>query len=177
MQVFLLATVINVSCSNARKEMLQNIENLRQEVYAEAPGIPDPARADALASACLAFAERYPGDTLAPAMIYDAADLMMNMGKHGEAFSQFERLRRDYPEHEKSEVALFLMAFITENELGDLGRARDLYGQFLKEYPNSDFADDARACIQNLGKSPEDILRSFQAKQDSLAMATPSSTE
>lgn len=36
------------------------------------------------------------------------------------------------------------------------------------EFPNHEMADDARASIDNLGKSPEEIIRGFEIK-DSLA--------
>ena len=69
---------------------------------------------------------------------------------------------------------MFLQAFVYENHVGDLSNAREKYIEFIQKYPEKDFADDAEICLQNLGKTPEELIREFEEKQrvkDSLALA------
>lgn len=51
-------------------------------------------------------------------------------------------------------------AFILNNE----SEARTIYHQILREYPKSSYANDAKACIQNLGKSDEQLVEEFLKK-------------
>jgi len=36
--------------------------------------------------------------------------------------------------------------------------------EFLEKYPDSDFADDARISLQNLGKSPEELIKELEER-------------
>jgi len=55
--------------------------------------------------------------------------------------------------------------------LNELGRAKDIYTEFLKRFPKSNLADDAQASIDNLGKTPEELMKSFEHKSDSITSA------
>ncbi|HRY98615.1 MAG TPA: tetratricopeptide repeat protein [Bacteroidales bacterium] len=167
--LFLLLTLTLFSCQDSRQKALDEIEDLRGRVISEESRAFDAQAADELTRAFMAFIHEHPRDTLVPGFLFGAGELMMTLGQSEGALTQFERLCRDYPEHGKADEALFMQAFIAENQLGDLGRARMLYGEFLRLYPSSDFADDAEACIRNLGKSPEEIIREFEAAADSSA--------
>ena len=160
-----LMIILATGCTNKRSNELEKIGALESEIFAGEAGMIDQVKADELVRAYLAFAEKYTKDTLSPAYIYSAGDLMMNLDNPSGAIAAFQRLRRDYPDHAKADEALFLEAYVTENNLGDLGKAKDLYQEYLQLYPNEDFADDAQACIHNLGKSPEEIIREFEARQ------------
>jgi hypothetical protein len=55
----------------------------------------------------------------------------------------------------------------------NLDKARETYLLFIEKYPADDFTRDAKLAIQNLGKTPEMLIREFEAKQlaDSLRVA------
>jgi inosine/xanthosine triphosphate pyrophosphatase family protein len=40
-----------------------------------------------------------------------------------------------------------------------------IYELFLQKYPDNDFADDARISIENLGKTPEELIKQFEEQQ------------
>ena len=54
--------------------------------------------------------------------------------------------------------ALFLHAFMCDEDLKDQEKARGLYQNFLASYPDSDFSDDAQFLLDNLGKTDEEML-------------------
>ena len=74
-----------------------------------------------------------------------------------------------YDNHAESEYAskaLFLHAFMLDEDQNDQDRARTLYTRFIESYPESDFKDDAEFLLANLGKSDEEILRTLTEKRE-----------
>jgi hypothetical protein len=57
---------------------------------------------------------------------------------------------------------------VYENSLQDYGKAKTVYTEFIRKYPESELVEDARISIRNLGKSPEEILESL-LKKDSIS--------
>ena len=53
---------------------------------------------------------------------------------------------------------LFMAGFILANDLQDFDSAKETYELYLEKYPNGQLADDARVELENLGKTPEEIL-------------------
>jgi hypothetical protein len=56
---------------------------------------------------------------------------------------------------------------IYESELNDLDKARECYERYLQYYPNKPFAKDVKVLLDNLGKSPEELLKSIQKESNS----------
>lgn len=109
------------------------------------------------------FVEENPDDTLAPAYLFKAFEISVNFQKPEKALSIGNKLVEDYPEFDKSSVALFMMgSLIYEDKLQDLDKARAMYEKILADYPESDFAPSAQQSIKNLGKSPEELIREFE---------------
>jgi len=54
--------------------------------------------------------------------------------------------------------ALFLHAFMCDEDLKEYDKAKELYKRFLEKYPDSDFSDDAQFLLENIGKSDEEML-------------------
>lgn len=164
--LIIISLILTVAaCDSPRDEAVQKVEDTKGQIFSDTTGLLDQVKADELIRLYVDFADQYPDDTLAPQYLYSAADLMMNLSSPSGALLLFKRIRKDYPAFEKSDEALFLQAFILENYLGDIEQAEDLYNQYIIEYPDGDFADDAEISIQNLGKTPEELIREFEARQ------------
>ena len=52
-----------------------------------------------------------------------------------------------------------MAGFILANDLKDFENAKQTYNLYLEKFPNGQLADDARVELENLGKSPEEILK------------------
>ncbi len=74
-----------------------------------------------------------------------------------------------FPQGKKASVAMFLTAFLYNNELKNLDSAKVFYERFLSTYPKDEMAASAQFELNNLGKSPEDIL----PKPEAVAEKTP----
>ncbi len=57
---------------------------------------------------------------------------------------------------------MFLLGFSYENDLKQNDKAREVYELFLKNYKSHELADDVQFSLNNLGKSPEDIIKQFE---------------
>jgi outer membrane protein assembly factor BamD (BamD/ComL family) len=58
-----------------------------------------------------------------------------------------------------------MKGFIYENDLGDTGKAKATYEEFLQKYPDdADYADDVKMALKTLGKSAEEIVKGFQSQ-------------
>ncbi len=70
----------------------------------------------------------------------------------------FMQLYTDHRDSDWASKALFLHAFMCDEDLSQYDRAKSLYTQFIEQFPNSDFHDDAQFLLDNLGKSDEEML-------------------
>jgi TolA-binding protein len=65
----------------------------------------------------------------------------------------------EYPNSTQAPTSLFMSAFILANELQKYHHAEVSYQLFLQKYPNHELANSAREELNNLGLSPEEILK------------------
>lgn len=70
----------------------------------------------------------------------------------------YKKIFNNYSKSEEAENSLFMAGFILANELQDFDAAKNTYELYLEKYPEGQLADDAKVELQNLGKTPEQIL-------------------
>lgn len=115
--------------------------------------------------------ENYPKSNFAPEALSQLASIYQNKQIKNlsekesleKAIELFKKLHNDYPSSEYAPSGLFMAGFIYANELQDFEEATSVYRQFLGEYPNNELAPSAQAELDNMGLSPEDILRKNMA--------------
>jgi outer membrane protein assembly factor BamD (BamD/ComL family) len=160
-----------VSCGNNEKNKLaKNIKVMEDTLFSETHPAIDMTMTTKLVDTYIEYADKYPNDSLAPVYLFKAGDIAMNLLDPNKAIQIFDRILTEYPTYEKTPHCLFLKGFIYENELKNLEMARQIYQEFLAKYPTNEFADDVKISLDNLGKSPEELIKEFQekAKADSL---------
>ncbi len=113
------------------------------------------------------FVEKYPKSKEAADMLLKSADLHRALKNYEVALSIYQRIEGAYPDFEKMPQVIFLQGFVNENELFKLEKAKERYEFFLSKYPDHELADDVRFSLQNLGKSPEEIIKQFEQPQAS----------
>ncbi|MDZ7741781.1 MAG: tetratricopeptide repeat protein [Bacteroidota bacterium] len=162
--VFFLTAFVLVSCGPSKSDMQQEITQNEEALFAgEAKGI-DKGKAALLINSYVQYADAFPEDSMSPDYLFRAADISMNIFESGQAIDLYNRIINNYPEYEKVPQCVFLKAFVYENNLNDLNSAKKYYKEFLAKYPDDEFADDAEMSLQNLGKSPEELIKEFEAK-------------
>jgi tetratricopeptide (TPR) repeat protein len=99
-------------------------------------------------------------------LLLKAAGLAKTIDNPQKSIELYQKVVNGLPNHKKAPTALFMIGFVYENDLNDLVKAKQTYEQFLQQYPNDpDFADDAKTSLTMLGKTPEEIIREFEQKQ------------
>jgi len=116
----------------------------KYQAYAETEGTPDSSAVDAL---------------------FKAVALAKNVNRsYAKAIQLLNKIHTDYPESPRASTALFYEGFTYANDLQDYDKAKKVYDKFLKKYPNDPMAASVMAEIQNLGKTPDQIIEEFQKK-------------
>lgn len=82
------------------------------------------------------------------------------------ADSLFYTVHIKYPESVEAPLGLFMAGFIQANELGNYQKATETYNKFLVMYPQHELAVSAREELENMGLSPEEILRKNVTSQE-----------
>jgi N-acetylmuramoyl-L-alanine amidase len=67
-----------------------------------------------------------------------------------DAIGQYEFLRREYPGSKHRVEALFTEGEIYREDLNDSKQAKQIFEEFLKRYPRSDLADQARDAVNEM---------------------------
>ncbi len=80
------------------------------------------------------------------------------------AISYYKQVVAKFPQAQQAPAALFNIAFIQANELRSFDEAKASYTQFIRDYPNDLLVPSAKAEIDNMGKSPEEIIQAAEAQ-------------
>ncbi|MCK9400733.1 MAG: tetratricopeptide repeat protein [Bacteroidales bacterium] len=163
--VLIILAGIAVQCSQDPKSRIKELE---KKIGSENFTLDEKGMqmADELVQAYISYAESHKESPEAPDYLYSAADLSLNIGKSKESLDMYNRIIYQYPDYKKAPECLFLVGYIYENYFEQYGKAKEIYESFLKKYPNHDFADDAAISIKNMGKSPEELIRSFEEQNN-----------
>lgn len=82
-----------------------------------------------------------------PSEIMEKAQASVDPSTSLEAYRAFLKL---YPDHPKAHKAKFLIGFIQSEDLKDYESAKNTLEEFVKEYPDSEFYDDAEWILENI---------------------------
>ncbi len=160
--IFIL--VFLISCGPSKNDSIQGISEKEDALFNEKGGMTSLDKANELVVMYIEFADQYPEDSMAAEYIFKGADISMNINQPQQAIDLYDRIINDYPDFRKAPECLFLKGYVYENYFNDLDQARAIYTEFIEKYPENDFADDAQISINNLGKSPEELIQEFEEK-------------
>ena len=162
-------SIIISSCDNTNTNSTENAINISDSIkhyevllFEGDSKLITPEDALKLAKYYEQFATENMSDSLSPDYLFKSADIYMNMYKGNAAINSFNLILDNFPEYKKAASALFLKAFVYEDQMQDYVNAEKYYTLFLEKYPESDFADDAEISLKNLGKTPEQLIKEFE---------------
>jgi outer membrane protein assembly factor BamD (BamD/ComL family) len=162
-----------VSCGPSKEKLVSRIQTMEKSLFSPDAVSFNNQKADSLVSLYEMFIKENPKDSLSPGYLFKAANITMNSGNGPKALGLFDQYLQNYSDKPKASLCLFFKAFIYENNMQDLDKARETYLLFIEKYPSDDFVKDARMAIKNLGKSPDMLIREFEAQKrtDSIRVA------
>lgn len=165
----LTLVVFAVIACNPEKSSLSTLTELEKKMLAPNGTIQDKTAAEQYLTVAEKYAIELQQQKNTEAyvdIILKAAGLAKTIDKSAKALELYGRVADNMSGHAKAPTALFMKAFIYENDLRDLDNAKKHYELFLSRYPNDpDFADDAATALQFLGKSPDEVVKMFEAQQ------------
>lgn len=158
-KILLLVLTINflAGCNSPKEKMSKKISEMENNDSAYSPALLQE-----LKNAYMEYATKYPDDEKSPIYMFKAAQRSIALSQPEEAVTLLNDLIVKYPKNAIHEEALFLLAFTYENSLNNLANAGEKYREFIEKYPENELAEDAKLALQNLGKSPEEIIGSAQ---------------
>lgn len=163
----IIATIMLYACESSEQKntlKISDINKVETELFSSTITAPDLVKAKQLADMYITYANENPDDTIAPDFIFKAADINMNLNNPNVTIGLFNNLIENYPKYKNISSAMFLKGFVYEDQLNDYANAKKCYLEFLELFPDSDFADDAVISLDNLGKSPEELIKEFEMK-------------
>lgn len=155
--------ILGISCSSQRDKDIKAITSLEKQLENEGAK-PDPAKLTQLLDSYLAFVDHNSTDTMASDYLYKAVNLCIGVNNGMRAMQLIDRTLNEFPKSSYIPETVFLKAYVYENLLSNYGQASKVYNDFLIKYPTHDLADDAEAALKYLGKSPEELVKEFEAK-------------
>ncbi len=100
--------------------------------------------------------------------LYALAQEQYGKEQYEEAVSTFDKLVENYPQGQRHAEAMFMLGFISANDLKKYEEAEKYYNAFLEKYPDHDLSDDAEYEIKTLGKDINELPIFQQITPDSV---------
>lgn len=164
----IVASSLVWSCQtgSSKVKMQAQIKKEEQGLYTSTGQyVYDPKKASQLINLYKNYATSFPKDSLAPDYLFKSAEMLVASKKYTEANKVYEQIILEYPSYKKTPVSLFMEGFNYENNLYDLAKARVCYEKFIQLYPTHKLREAAEISLSHLGKSADDIVKEFEAKQ------------
>ena len=156
MFVVLATAAALTACGPSREERVAQIEEMEDSVF-ESPAALDTNVAEELTTLYMAFADKYPADSLTPAYLMKAAETQAGILHTERAIALYDRVADNYPDFGDVPMCLFLKGNAYEqNEQFD--EARRTYEEFLEKYPDHYMAPSTRQMLPMIGMSAEEML-------------------
>lgn len=168
--VYFLLFALLTSCTSQKEkaevEIKANLELVNQSF---SDNKLDTAAASTVEQGIGNFLDKYPQDSMASVYLFELGLLYQKQRKFEQAINAFDKVYREYPDSKHARNAVFLEGFLYANVLNNYDKAREKYQLYLDKFAAADekMTSDVRLELQNLGKSPDELLKEILAK-DSL---------
>ena len=178
--IVIISLLFLINCSGKKKEPVIINSNTLEEQMIEAynKGIKALDEGDVLFAAknFNAVENLYPQSVWAPKSILMAAYSFYSQDYYGDAISELSRYLKNYPVNENTAYAYFLLATCyyelivdEKKDLSPLLKSKRNFQIILDEYPNTDFALDAKfklLLIDNILASKELYIGKYYLKKE-----------
>lgn len=117
--------------------------------------------------------EEYPQSKFSSKALFESAKLYQTKNVKDisteeslkKAVEYYRKIIQDFPKEKETPSSLFQVGFIEANFLNDYQGATRDYNLFIQRYPDHQLAISAKQELENMGKTPEEILNSKLASQ------------
>ncbi len=145
----------------------KDIMDLGKRMYDESTNRLDTKVANEFIASCEAFAQANPDHEKSAEYLLKAGETARTIKNFQKGIALYDRVIETFPNHPKAAQALFLTGFTLDNDMQQSDKAKVIYEEFLQKYPQDEFADDTQFLLNNLGKTDDEIIKSFEQKKES----------
>lgn len=164
--ICIVCAIVLISCGSNKNKALEKIVALEKSMMSDSTKALDESKANAVIEAYLNYTKKFPEDSLCPEFLFKAAQLQVSIAAYANAVENLDAIINKYPNYSKLAHAMFMKAFILDYHIKDTFRALKAYQEFIARFPEHEFADDAQISITMLGKSDDEIIKEFEAKNN-----------
>lgn len=152
--------------SCGQKMTVEEINKLESQVFGVGAS-PEKENIVKLVDAYVHYAKQNPDDIKSPEYLFKALDVAVGINAEGpqKAIDIADIMIEQYPNFEMTPMAMFLKGFVYENMMNDNEKALDTYHQFLERYSNSPLVNDVKSTIENIGLTPEELIKKFEGNE------------
>lgn len=156
---------VTAGCHNQNTKITEKDVKKAEEALFNADLTTNPEAVPNAIATFSKYAEENPDNANAPEYLFKALEVSVNTKQDAQqSIDLCNRLLTNYPQFDKNPVALFMLAsYVYDEQLHDLDQARAAYERIVNEYPESPFARDAAISIQQLGMTPEELIKMFES--------------
>ncbi len=165
--LFILLTIF-ISCKSEKQKLAEKIAVAEKTLQSDTTHFINRQSAEETIRLYLDYSGKFKDDSLSAEYLFKAGDLANGTGDFLNAI-RYYKMCSENASYPKKEIAFFLTGFIYENQLQDLENARQVYTEFLKKYPEHSLAKDVQFSLDNLGKSPEELIKMFDLQDSTVA--------
>lgn len=165
--LFLLLPALLFSCTSQKEKTETALKaNLELVNKSFVENKLDTAAARNVESAIGTFLQQYPQDSMASEYLFQLGLLYQKQRKFDQAINAFDKVYREYPDSKHARNAVFLQGFLYANVLNNYDKAREKYQLYLEKFSAADakMTNDVQLELQNMGKSPDELLKEILAK-------------
>lgn len=152
----------DILSKDPKAEILNRIKNLEDQMH-RSEKIDNVLAGQAL-QVYHEYSQAYPTDEITPDYLFKAGEIATAIQQYPQAYSHYKTISEKYPLYKMVQESMFLQASILDNYLNEDAKAKVVYEDLIKRYPESTYAADAKAAISNLGKSDADLIKEFKKK-------------
>ena len=163
--IFFISIIIFIGCINKHDKKLAEIRELEKTSLFTSDGLADSLHIIKLIDAYNGYSTSFPEDSLTPEFLFANSRLYIIINDFNSAIKTLDNIIEKYPSNNRIPDCIFLKANIYENYLHDFVNARKSYEILIDKYPNHNLSKESKILLENLGKSPEELLQSILAKR------------
>lgn len=167
----MLMAVIVISCQSPTKEEVASEQQLLDSLEINNTALaanPEANEVIALSAEQVSLAKKllahYEDSKAIDKWIFEGGKAGRTSARYEEAITLFKAYVERNPNGEKVAEAVFLTGFIYDEDLKDKARAKTCYERIVQDFPNHDLADDAKALMEQLYMTDEEIIKMLQEK-------------
>lgn len=162
---WLLACQTKPDNQSGENQNLQEIEQLEEQILKAGDASQEREQALELVEKTMQFAAQYPHHERTPELLFKAADIARGAKAYGKAVQLWGKLWRNYGDHPKAPMALFLQGFTFDSDLQDASMAKKYYREFLVTFPNDSLATQVQQLLSVVEVSPDELVKQFEQQQ------------